>query len=421
MIEGLALILAEYLGPKAVAFLEARRKQRDVQAARSRQARESQLAPSTTLVALIADYYGQTDASHLRRYDLVSDGQTLGTSMFLPAEAFRMCLPASSLTTYFEEDAQLPASPPDAVVSEFAAKVADHLEALGVRLWNDPLYCLRRIDLDGPSFGFAEVPFMRWRFTSGLLPDEASDALLESDGDPNAVLRDQQIRLPIRNAIAPTRGSLWRVADRLCCGGFGLTVAIARNDPAKDYVIPLQRRSSQVSDNRGLMSVLPKGFHQAAVAPDREVSPYWSAMREVFEEIFEGEEEVGRRDVRRLRHDWYFTAHDAMAWLQQNPDSYRLEVISFGINGIGGNYEYAMLLEIHDTEYWDRFGPQIRGGWESESTLALSTLDTSRIRRLLSVDRWAPEGVFQVGEALIRLRERSPERTALPTLEVSWG
>jgi hypothetical protein len=113
-----------------------------------------------------------------------------------------------------------------------------------------------------------------------------TDKLIEEEGQPAKVLN----QLPLRDRLAPSREALFDFSTRPCCGGFGLVVAIARPDPHNDYVIPVQYRSTNVTNARGLCAVIPKAFHSAAVGADEEVNVFWSAMREFYEELHGGNE-----------------------------------------------------------------------------------------------------------------------------------
>ena len=58
---------------------------------------------------------------------------------------------------------------------------------------------------------------------------------------------------------------LRRLSDftsRVCCGGIGVLLAISRDKPYDDFIIPIQIRSSMVSDGRNMYAVFPKAFHE---------------------------------------------------------------------------------------------------------------------------------------------------------------
>lgn len=144
---------------------------------------------------------------------------------------------------------------------------------------------------------------------------------------------------------------------------------------------------------------------------------HWSAMREIYEELYNGEA-VRRHDSRRLKHDCYFSLNSGLQFFRDNEDSFGVELLSFGINALGGNFEQALLLLVRDTSFWNRFGNEIQANWEAESILQLSTRDSSKILMLLSKETWASEGLFHITQGLRRLAEVVPNRVALPELRV---
>lgn len=417
----LAITLMQLFGPNVASKLRDLRKQRLSKKADERRALEASWASPESMVELVTAFYcDEIEENGVRQYVLTCDGIRIPTAVYIEPRGFRVQRPPVDVPYMLKGiDPSLSYEvEPFGRSAEYAAEVADRLELMEIKLWDDPLYQILGVhSSQGLSFVFTEVPFMKWRFTSGLLPDELTDALISTKGNLKRILTEADNILPFRAKFLPSRNVFFDFSSRLCCGGFGLMVAIARRAPDSDYVLPVQVRSEKVSDGRGLLAVVPKAFHQGAVGADVEVNVYWSAMREIYEELYNGEE-VRRQDKRRLRHDWYMDRHLGMRYFRDNEGTYDMELVSFGVNAIGGNFEHALLLVIRDTSYWDRFGGELRANWEATGLRQLSSRAPVEIKRAITKERWATESVFHLGEALLRLQQLSPHRVDLPNLAV---
>ncbi len=413
----LLVTLNQLFGSAVVTRLKALRDERKANASDRRRQEEAQYVSPSAMVEVVSEFYGREKTAQApRRYVVNCSGRRIPTTIYIQPEHLHVKRPAlhishnlHSVESTFKQSQAL---------ADYAAKVADRLELLGVQLWDDPLYRILGCGPGGTAgFSFTEVNFTTWRFSSGLLPDELADALIAARGDASAVLADCNAALPLRAKILAHTADLFDFRSRLCCGGLGLVVALARPTPDNDFIIPIQVRSSTVSDSRGLLAVIPKAFHQAAVGDPWEVNIHWSAMREVFEELYGGQE-VRRHDETRLRHDWYLGEHEPMRYFRNHQDDTGIELLSFGVNALGGNFENALLLPVTDASYWQRYGDAIKANWEAKRFIRISTRATNRIEQLLTEGRWAPESVFHITQALIRLAELAPERVALPRLAV---
>ena len=419
----IVVTLTQLFGPAAASKLQNFRKNRRLKAAAERSSLETTWASPEAMVNLVADFYRHSaEANEVHRYVLMCDGQRIPTAVYVKPQVFRVHrLPLETPHILKKrdhstiDDTELPSR-----LVEYSAIVANRLELMQVQLWNDPLYQL--IGCDGPqeiSREFIEVPFMKWRFTSGLLPDELMDVLINAKGDWTTIFSEPGRSFPLRTQLLPSRKALFDFSSRVCCGGLGLVVAIARPTPDSDYIIPLQVRSAKVNDGRGLLSVVPKAFHQGVVGSEAEVNVYWSAMREIYEELYSGEE-VRRHDGSRLRQDWYLDKHPGMRWFRDNEGTHEMELVSFGVNAISGNFENALLLVIRDTSYWKQFGSELRANWESNDLRFHSTRKPQEITRVITEEKWTTESVFHIGEALLRLKQLCPHQVDLPNLSVEF-
>jgi hypothetical protein len=158
-------------------------------------------------------------------------------------------------------------------VRDFAPTIVARLDQLGVKVTNSPIFRLVKASLNGAdlSFSFGVSSYSEYRFTSGLLGDEIKDSLALNNGDITKIMSEPSKTLPIRAALLPSITSLTNFPSRICAGGVGNSICMARPDPHNDFVFPVQTRSANVADGQGLLAVLPKGIHEFAVDPQAEI------------------------------------------------------------------------------------------------------------------------------------------------------
>jgi hypothetical protein len=197
-------------------------------------------------------------------------------------------------------------------------------------------------------------------------------------------------------------------------------LAIARRrGEVRDYVLFTHERSSTVPNLAGKLATIPKGFHQPTGEPAHEVRPSATVRRELEEEL------LGRQELEQVEphtHNHVDLLHaqqltEAMAWLLDRPDAFRVECTGFGFNLVTGNYEFAGLVVVEDEGWWDRFGHLVESNWEAERVNRDSTLDTARLEALVEDPRWGNESLFCLLQGLRRLREvGEANRVAAPTI-----
>jgi hypothetical protein len=201
---------------------------------------------------------------------------------------------------------------------------------------------------------------------------------------------------------------------------------MARPKPHNDFVVLAQRRGAAVSDSQGLLSVIPRAFHQPSVLPHSralasEVPPSATLYRELFEEVLGGREvEVDDRDLQPM---WFVDESKPLRWLRERPDSYQALCVGLGINLFSGNYEIGTLLVIHDPKFWRAFEQCLRPNWEVANLIRCSTRPgpSASPRRGLSgliqgAEVWTSEGLMVLLEGLAYLNQHWPERVSLPAI-----
>jgi hypothetical protein len=72
------------------------------------------------------------------------------------------------------------------------------------------------------------------------------------------------------------------------------------------------------------------------------------------------------------------------------PDALRMECTGFGLNLVGGNYEFASLIVIDDEEFWC-----LEVNWESVGLRLYSSRDCGLLAELIADERWKRRGVVR--------------------------
>jgi hypothetical protein len=309
-------------------------------------------------------------------------------------------------------------APPPPLYDEariFAA--CELVELMQPRLQDAPIYRLIDVAFTAKHAEntFAKDSFLRYRFGAGLIIDELVDGLAKSRYRPAELLDRADSLLPLRNRALPDVASLLHFKDRVCAGGITMVFAVARPKPDRDFVIPLQRRSAIVADGQGMLTVVPRAFHQPSRSLYAEIRPSFSAYREIFEELFGGEETEA--PVRRVRYDWFFS-EEPMSWFRANPGSYELTYTCFGLDLVSGNYQFGFLMVIHDETFWDVYGQRMIENWEAEpyGPDPISTKNTAELERCVQDPTWTGEGLLTFVQGIRRLAERDPERVRIGTI-----
>ena len=351
-------------------------------------------------------YRGTCDSTPLAT-TILTQPQWLDLETELTAESDRVRLDGSAAS-----------EPPK--LDEFAAQlVASRLAdaiAMETRIYDLPLYQLLEIDirpgaLDGV---FGLNTFVEYALTLDLLEGELVDALAaEAPSTPR--------HLALRDRYLPDVDSVLNVSERLCAGGTLAMFAIARPASAHqplDYLILVQERSGHVLNSPRRLS-LTQGFHQPMIDYRVETRIALTLMRELEEEMF-GREDLDNTVTDSRRADPMHPSRltRPMRWLTKSPGRLRVEATGFGLNLVNGNYEFANLIVVEDTRFWDKFGGHIEANWEAGSLRRYSTQDRELLAELIRDPNWTNEGLFTLHLGLRRLATIGPDRVNLP--ELTW-
>jgi transcriptional regulator with XRE-family HTH domain len=383
---------------------------------------------------VLAAYYSDDSLGRggLAPYEVEINGRRVRLALATRPAWSGICVPLAALggLSPHERCALTTTVAPDRAIDSFRALALRFLcdvEARGLEIYDAPIFRLRQLDLrrGGLDATFSPDSFLRYRLSVGLLGDELTAALAQASSI-DELLDASDERMPLRAQVLPDGAGLADFDNRVCSGGVLTLLAIARPKPHNDFVVLAQRRGAAVSDSQGLLSVIPRAFHQPSVLPHSralasEVPPSATLYRELFEEVLGGREvEVDDRDLEPM---WFVDESKPLRWLRERPDSYQALCVGLGVNLFSGNYEIGTLLVIHDPKFWRAFEQAFRPNWEVANLIRCSTLPgpNASPRRGLSgliraADVWTSEGLMVLVEGLAYLKRHFPERVCLPAI-----
>jgi len=384
----------------------------------------AQIIRQNLVAQALARYYTpeKLARAQLTRYRGMIDGVSIDTSIVSrPAWVSTPIL----IRDHDEQCRYLSGEPPSHQVplSPVARRLAG-IEREGRRVWNDPVYRLMNLTMAPPIFAaeFTVDEYFRYAFVPGLLHEELAQAIRAAQFNLDAVVSRAADLLPLRNQLLPDGAAVVDFPHRVCIGGIMAILAIARSHPEHhypDFAIAIERRSSLVADNQNRLCLIPAGFHQHKVDPRLEVNLSFTVYREIFEELFKGEEV--EREVRRLSHDWFLYECEPLRWLIEHPEASAFELTGFGIALASGTYEIAFLLSVRDEKFWDLYHSFMEINWEFKKSPKAGILRSSRDRQaltqLLREPGWDEASLFSLMQGLNRLKALEPERVRLPEIQ----
>lgn len=308
-------------------------------------------------------------------------------------------------------------------------------------LWNGAIFRLADLDLgaDHLTARFSIDSFMRCGIVNGLLDRELRGTMAAVDQqalfeDPVALAEHLRPLMSLRAALMPDAASIDRFGTRLCAGGTLTLLALARPAPYSDFALAMHRRSGEVVDGQGLLSVIPRAFHASirrfpvaagfkAQLRD-EVRLSATVLRELYEEVAGGIEAETLPDIESP--DFFYADTDAAAdplrWLRAHPGAWRLECTGFGVALVTGGYGFATLLVVQDEEFWSRFSEQLRGQMgevSAEGIWWVSSRDRAGLSALLRRTDHTADSLQTLVEGLRRLAKLDNVRVQLPELTVN--
>jgi hypothetical protein len=372
---------------------------------------------------LIREYYDSNrDGSKFHQYNILLSNQRYSSAIYTTSNRVGLALPLSEIETNYVPPVAEPKNTKriSQTIKNQVTNVTNKFRQLGIRIWDQDLYRMVADPFvgDKPKLSFSLSRYLNYRFSAGLLEDELFDTLLANESDISYILNERTKNLPIRNEVLPTLKTLSYLSERISAGGIACVVAMARGAPYNDYCIPLQLRSQSVAEGRGVYTASIQAWHQPIVGDHKhETNLYWTVLREMAEELY-GEEEVVEESP-HLRHDWYLEKYPGINYIHNNPDKISFEFLGIGMNALLGTYDCAILLAIHDPEFWYKYSSPMKKNWENKNWLQVSTADNimSSLERVFNIG-WFDQGMFSLSQGLLRLKQLDEKR--VPNLDVGF-
>ncbi len=413
----LGISVAQLLQP--LVELRKRRRQVDEQAdAATRIEKLNRIAAEGFLTQALSRYYtaGNLQTGNLLRYVYSTDGMRRDTTMAYKPEWMNLAIALDG----GEDCSIVRAQPaPNKISKARVTNLIQQIEQQRIRIWDAPIYRLMSVDFDKNQLhaSFAVDEFLRYRFTIGLLQDELIEELISAEFDLDKMFHPNTRNLRLRDDILPDGQSIINFEGRMCAGGISTFFAMARPEPFNDFAIPVQKRSSNVSDSQGLLSPIPRAFHQPMVDPLSELKLSFTVFRELYEELFGGIE--SETNVKRLQSDWWLHQSKPIQWFHEHKGAYIFECICLGIDLLSGNYHFGILLAVRDESFWREFGHQLMTNWEVADSggKLVSSKNYDQVADYTHRVDWT-EDAFIFIEGLKYLQGIEPERFNIPKLDL---
>ena len=271
---------------------------------------------------------------------------------------------------------------------------------------------------DTGKFDLRGSRFLTYRATIATVLDEL--ALAVKDHGIKKLHKKQWNLLPLRTKYLGSCQALLDLNHRICLGGANVLFAV--RIPKDKLALVIQRRSRYVSDEPGTLTVVPKFFHESIIDPKKEADMESSIYREIYEELFGGEDRPGKR--RYLFSDYYHKLCPAVKDLydnRNNPDHNILTPICLAWDLLRGNYHFAYCFYVKEQKWWEEYNKQIQVNWEVDEEVKPVVMadDHKQIYDLIAREDWAPEAYISFIEGLRWLQstnEKSLQYLQLPEL-----
>lgn len=308
---------------------------------------------------------------------------------------------------------------PSLKLEEVADLVASSF-LLGVRISNEPVFCLEDIKptQSKSPISFSIGQYFEHRLGHGKLRTDLVHALIDSKLDPEKAIFHE--RLGPRKDLLDA-GSIKNFSGRRCIGGVNVVVAFQRHN---DFVFFAEQRSDEVASACGELCTIPNGVHQSLTKRkvEQQVSIRESAFRELWEELFNGEQVIqydGHNEP-----DWYYR-YPQLHWFTEKNNRKNFEHlwVCFGADLTDGSYQFGLLLIVRSPQYLERYKDSIWPNYEfrhkGELPLEISTKKPYDLAALLTNDLCADTSIFTIVEAIRALKDLDKKgRVVLPDIEL---
>ena len=370
---------------------------------------ERAIYKSGKISELLRRYYKDGfSGHHLVPYAIRVGGEQIDSHIVISSEAPAFVIDLKQNTESF----QLEASPPNMPPPDYEQLVEYLADAflLNVRADNDPVFCLRSIDLPAPlkPISFSLAHYFQYRLSYGALGREAVKVLSNPTLSVDKVLANREQVLPKRWNLLRDASALLQFQDGMRVGGVNVFFALRRPHPDNDFAFYVEERSVAVESAQRETCVIPSGFHQplASIHAAAQISIKESAFRELWEELFNSKKVISHDG--HTEPDWYYDYHP-LSWFKNNPEKFLHEYICFGLDLIDGSYQCGILLLVMDTRYWRKYHNRICTNFEfrhsGSKLVPISTKRPADIISALTNQALTDTSLLILAEGLQRLQE----------------
>lgn len=289
---------------------------------------------------------------------------------------------------------------------------------LGIKVWDAPIYTLNAIETEHgdikASLGLSS--YFKYRFHLGRMQDEIVEAFYHNSVNVDKVLASDA--LLIRSSNYRKLDDFCEFNQRLTPVGISVLVAMKRDKPWDDYALLLQKRSNLVSEVPNTFAVVPTANHQPMTDPAFEANLTSTIWREIYEELFGGEEAIGA--TQHLVPEWYKRESEIMAEIT-TPGVSDVYLTSCGFCLLRGCFDFCVLVVIRSSGIWQKFWHKLRGNWELNNSITpiLSSKDKDKINALISMKEWSASSRVSFEQGILRLHKIDPNRVKSDILNES--
>ncbi len=336
----------------------------------------------------------QSDIRHVRY--LYPDGETLDLPLVTRTELIRdkdndleLLYRYGGEVTHFEVDKKV------------INRSEEGWRAAGLKMWDSPIFSLHHVQIlnSKVELEFRKTGFFAYRATYGNVFDELALNIIDKGLNPTLhALESQSTKLfPLRTKYMSDLNQVLAMSKRICAGG--PIVLIAARTDEHDLAFIIQRRSATVSDEPLALTPVPRAFHSPEVDPAVEYDLTFSIYREIWEELFGGEDRVGGQ----ISPYYFFEKSRAVKELYEGRGITN-NLIPLGLmwDLYRGNFVASYCLYITDPSWWAKYSRDMEVNWEFDSIKKKSAVMAKQggLIDLIHARDWAVDSYFAFLESL---------------------
>jgi len=345
--------------------------------------------------------YYLSDSKHL--YTISVDGELETAPIFTyrkwlephhPIDSPIFGVSSDPIVGEYEEDAMVE------MVKSIASADGSYKGESDEYIWNGPVFAANKASTDSLSFNLVESDYFTVKTPAIKLKDELYRSLYERGVAPDAPYLDvvdhiNEIETPLRDEYYHNFEQVIEFHDGPRLAGCSVVTVFNTGD---DYVIPIETRSSKVSESAGWKNPVPAGVLQPAEGEAKEIAHKDSDDLNILQEHI-------LQEYSGIFLDGDMDGLKALKDVLQTDDG-NLIYTSAGIDCKQTYLQFYGLLFIDDPEYYQEHieGKEL-GGWESEKVEMVSLSDKETIKSLLDRHTMNPYNLLGFAEALFTLRD----------------